>query len=347
MNKKKSSGISFFIIFTVLFVLVDQARAELITLIFSSGFPKSHIMQQKVFEPWAKNLNKFTKGQCGIKFFSNGFMGPASGQYSLVENGIADISFSFHDFTPDRFPVTSVYDLPFVVPNAEMASRSMWQSYENYPDFHKEYDKVKLLALFCYPAAHFHTIAKPINTISDLKGMKIITTNPYASDALRILGAVPVSVQLNESYSALEKGSADGILLHWEALVYYKLDNFIKYTTRAYFSSATMMVCMSKVKYKSLPKDIKRAIDKTTGMELSKLAGQTFDSSEDYYLQIALKKGIKLNSFSKSELKKLQSLTIPLREQWSRKIKKEGLSGDKILKDVILLESITIMHSKI
>ncbi|MBN2038717.1 MAG: TRAP transporter substrate-binding protein [Spirochaetes bacterium] len=339
MNRVKAIRINIFIIFIVIFGVINDLRAELINLVFSSAVTEDHVIHKNVLKPWAEKLNKITDNRVKIRIYPAGFMGPVSEQYNLVKNANADLSYAFHDYAPGEFPMTTVFELPYMVPGAHITSRTMWQFYDKYHEFRKEYDKVLLLALFCTPGSHFHTLLNPVNTVSDIKGLKIITTNPYASDALRILGAVPVFIPIDKTYNALEKGQADGILLHWEGLVEYKLHNLIKFTTLAYFSTTTMMISMSKSKYSSLPPDIQRVFDTTTGEEMSSLAGKVFDSVEEQSEKTAVVKGIKVRSFSNSDMKKLHSLIYPLREQWLRKIAKKGISADNLLQDILLIES--------
>ncbi len=69
-------------------------------------------MQTMVFEPWAKKIEEMSGGKVVVTFFSGGALGKASDHYDLVEKGIADISYALQDYTPGRFPLTSVLSFP-------------------------------------------------------------------------------------------------------------------------------------------------------------------------------------------------------------------------------------------
>ncbi len=312
-------------------VPLGAASAQTIELKFAQPFSPKHTMQVKVFEPWAQKLAKETNGKVKVSFFPGGALGKTPDHYALAEKGIADIIFNLHDYTPGRFPMTEVFALPFMTPTATRTARAMWKVYEKFPEFRKEYDKVKVLALFCHPGGDFHTVKKPIKTIDDLKGMKIRTANPYVTEALKSFGAVPVTIPVTEAYTALERGVVDGTVLPWEGIGIFKLDDLTKYATRADFYTMTMMVVMNKNKWNSLPADVKKVIDANSGMVLSEWCGKVYDETDEPFRQRALKKGIQEFEFSAADMKRLEDLTIPLRQQWIKSMEDKKLPGKAVL----------------
>ena len=190
-------------VFTVLLagillaVFSGPAVAKTINLKFSHSFSPMHTMQKKIFEPWGDKLSEMTNGQVKVTMFPGGALGKPGDQYALAETGIADIVYILHDYSAGRFPMTSVFELPFMTPTAEIASTAMYQTFEKYPDFQKEYDKYKVLALFCHPAGHFHTTKKPIRIIDNFKGLKMRTASPWVTEALKNFGAIPVEMPIN------------------------------------------------------------------------------------------------------------------------------------------------------
>ena len=151
----KNHYLSIFIILSLFFIFSPQlVTAETIELRVAQPFSPKHTIQTMVLDPWAKKIEEMTGGKVKVTMFPGGALGKASDHYSLAEKGIADIVYALQDYTPGRFPLTSVFELPFMIPSAEKTSVAMWKTYEKFPEFRKEYSKVKVLALFCHPPGH-------------------------------------------------------------------------------------------------------------------------------------------------------------------------------------------------
>ena len=67
---------------------------------------------------------------------------------------------------------------------------------------------VKLVAMYPFPAQVFFC-RKPVAGLADLKGLKIRTNGPSASDAVNFLGGQPTAIAFGEVYTALERGTVD------------------------------------------------------------------------------------------------------------------------------------------
>jgi TRAP-type C4-dicarboxylate transport system substrate-binding protein len=276
-----------------------------------------------------------TGGKVKVTMFPGGALGKPGDQYVLAEHGIADIVYLLHDYSPGRFPVTSLFELPFMTPTAKIASESMWKTFEKFPDLQKEYSKYKVLALFCHPAGHFHTTKIPIRTIADFKGLKMRTASPWVTAALKNFGSIPVEMPITDTYTSLERGVVDGTVVPFEGLGIFKLDDLVKYTTITDFYTVTMAVLMNKRKYESLPDDVKKAIDENSGMVMSSWCGDAYDKAEVPFKERAIEKGIEMIHLSDADMQKLHAETMPLRGEWIKEMKKRGIDGKPILEGAL------------
>lgn len=330
MTRKTLSVLS-----AMIFLGVSMAGAETIQLRFSSGFPVMQTITGKIIQPWIEEINKAGEGKVNIKLFPAGALGKAPDQYDLAEKGIADLSYHLADYTPGRFPVTTVFSLPFMTPSGQITSEAMWKTFQQEVKLQEEYNKVKVLALFCHPGGHFHTVKKPIRSMADFQGVKMRTANPSISEALKIWGAVPVSMPITETYQALERSVIDGTVLVWEGIGVFKLDEVVKYTTVADLYTMPMMIVMNRDRWESLPDDVKQLIESTTGLQMSSNAGKAFDDAEKPFRERALAKGIQEIILEPSELAKMKASTLPLRAQWVKDMEAKGYPGQKILETVL------------
>ncbi len=312
-------------------------KAETIELKFAQPFSPKHTMQTKVFEPWAEKISKMTNGKVKVTFFPGGALGKTPDHYALAEKGIADIIYVLQDYTPGRFPMTSVFELPFMGTSAQKTSVAMWKVYEQFPEFQKEYGKVKVLALFCHDPGGFNTVKTPIKTIEDFKGLKFRTASSPVTKALKLFDAVPVNMPVTDVYTALERGVVDGTVLPWEGNFIFKLAELLKYGTEADFYTMTMMVVMNKRKYDSLPDDVKKVIDETTGLVMSEEAGRVYDEVRPVMKKLCEKKGMEAIQMAPGEIDRLKKLCLPLRAEWVEQMEKRGLPGKAVLDAAVKL----------
>jgi len=336
--KKASSLVLFVFIPLIVFFLAmpSFSAAETIELKFSHPFSPKHLCQSNVFEPWAQKINEQTHGEVKVAFFPGGALGKPSEQYKLAEVGVADIVYIGLLFSPGRFPMSTVFELPFMTPTAQIASEAMWKTYEKFPQYQKEYEKYKVLSLFCHAAGDFYTSKKPIRSIQDFKGIKIRTASPSVTDGLKIFGGIPVELPITETYTALERGVVDGAVGGFQTLVTFKLAELVKYYTNAKFYTVGMACLMNKKRYESLPDDVKMVINKNSGLSMSSWCGKAFDKAEMKFEKIVLSKyKIEVINLPDEDVKRLHDLAMPMRESWIKAMAERGLDGKPVLEGAL------------
>ncbi len=108
------------------------------------------------------------------------------------------------DYLTGKFQLSSVAVLPTEA-KSEVASVAFKSGLLD-SDFD---DTVPLFALV-YPPTLMH-VRKPITGADNLKGLKIAPTSKLIAHELQLLGANPVSMSYQETFSALQRGTIDGL----------------------------------------------------------------------------------------------------------------------------------------
>jgi TRAP-type transport system periplasmic protein len=242
---------------SLLFFLALQGFAQ-VRLNYSIFFPASHKNSILAAE-WAKEIEKRTNGKVQITLFYGGTLTPADKCYDGVVNGISDLGMSVLSYTMGRFPLTEVLDLPLGSRTGLTATRLANDFYNKFKP--KELDDVKVMYLHAHGPGILHTKA-PVRKLEDLKGMKIRATGTTAK-IVSALGATPVAMPMGDSYDAISRGVAEGIVCPTESLQGWKLGEVIKYSTQDFGAaySVTFFVVMNKAKWNSLPADVQKAIE--------------------------------------------------------------------------------------
>jgi TRAP-type C4-dicarboxylate transport system substrate-binding protein len=255
---------------------VTTAAADPITLKFSHFLGPTSFFQADVVEPWAKELEAKTNGQVKVEIFNAASpLGKPTEQANQVKAGTVDIALGLRGAEGDKFPGSSIIELPFLVPNALAGSRALWGLYSD-GTLADEYKDYKVLALFVHNPGLIHTANKRVVNLADLKGLRFRAPNKTVAAALEHVGATPVILQVNEVMEAVKSGRIDGIVTNWGNPL-QGFNDYMKFHTDTQFYTAAFFIVMNREKYQSLPADVRRAIDELSGEPWSAKFGPLWD----------------------------------------------------------------------
>jgi TRAP-type C4-dicarboxylate transport system substrate-binding protein len=103
---------------------------------------------------------------------------------------------------------------------------------------------------------------KPIEKLADFKGQKIrVFATPLQIEPMKLLGAAPVPMPLNEVMPALQSGNIDGLLAGIPVLTAMKFFDAAKAVTEIHPGIVVSTVVVNRKWFDSLPADLQRAIE--------------------------------------------------------------------------------------
>jgi TRAP-type C4-dicarboxylate transport system substrate-binding protein len=187
-------------------------------------------------------IAKATNNQVEVKLYSwpeRSVNGPEV--LRLVRSGQVDIAAAPLGTVAGDSPILDSIDLTGMNPTAGQARRI---AEAMTPIVNKDLERLGIKMVATYPfSAQVVFCRKPINSLADLKGLKIRTAGASASDFMKAVGAQPVSMAVGEVYSALERGAVDcgitgaasGIGLKWVEVVTHMYALPIAWSTNGYF----------------------------------------------------------------------------------------------------------------
>ena len=317
---------------SVLAATADDLAAQEIKLKFSHFIPTAHNHHMNVIVPWAEEVKRRTNGRVEITIFPGASLCKPTQGYECVKSGIADIAWHVTGWTPGRFMMTSVLELPFMQKTAAVGSQMLADLWEKY--LKKEYDDVHLLYLHTHPAGHFHTHSKLIRTLEDLKGMRIRIPTAVIGDMVEMLGGTKVGMPATGIYEAMSQKVVDGFGMPFEALPPFRLHEVSKYHTEVSMYTSTFAAFVNKARYESLPADVRKVIDETTspaGGYWRKI-GESWDKAEVGARKVVSERN-EIYVLPKEERKRWREAVKTLDEKWAAALEAKGLPGRALLRD--------------
>ncbi len=272
--------------------------------------------QTKLFQPWAERVEKDSGGRIKCEIYPSMQLGGKPPQlYDQVRTGVADVIWTVPGYTPGRFPISALFELPFVVGDtAEATARAIWDFYKLH--LREEYKDVHPIVLHCHAPGLVHMKDKLVTKMEDLQGKKLRLPTKPVGDALKLMGASPIGMPLPEAYEALSRGVADGVTVPWEVMKPQRLNELTKYHTYTGLYTNVFLMAMNKQKYESLPADLKAVIDKNSGDNFIGEVGKAWDDAEVPGLQQAKELGHEITRLSPEEKARWQKTTRPVVDAW-------------------------------
>ncbi len=315
--------------------VITSARAQaVVTLKLHHFLPPVSNGHAKMLAPWAKKVEADSQGKIKIDIFPSMQLGGTPPQlYDQVRDGVADIVWTLPGSTPGRFPTTEVFELPFIASKRGIVNA---QAAQEFADTHlkDEVKDVKILSYWAHDGGLIHA-NKGIVTMDDLKGLKLRNPTRLAGEALKALGAVSVGMPVPQVPESLAQKVIDGAVIPWEVVPAVKVQELVKFHTEIPGSptlySASFFLAMNKTKYDNLPADLKAILDKNSGQEFAKLAGNMWDTEAIRVLDMVKKRGNTIGAISEEEKAKWVKATEPVHTAWIEQVKAKGLDGAKLI----------------
>jgi TRAP-type C4-dicarboxylate transport system substrate-binding protein len=218
------------------------------------------------FEPWAKAVEKATKGRVKVQTYpGDTLFKTKTDAVEAVKAGIADVAFLYAWAFAPQFDLIDAVSVPFIVPNAEVASRVTWALFQKFPEILGQWKDVKVLNAWTTDPYVFITSKKQIKVMEDFKGMKMRMTGGMAIDMMKQLGGVPITIPMPDSYENLQKGVIDGMSAPGEAIAGFRLYEVVKYYTMVPTTCVTQELIMNLKTWNGFPPDIQEAIMSVSG----------------------------------------------------------------------------------
>jgi TRAP-type C4-dicarboxylate transport system substrate-binding protein len=302
-------------------------------LTFSSWVSPTHSLS--VWQRgWAAEVEKATSGRVKFQELPKHPSAPP-GTFDAVRDGLVDLSYVTASYTPARHVLPAMAELPGAGATSEI--NSVAYSRMHWKHFHKvgEYNGVKLLAVFTHGPGHMFNTKKPINSLADLKGMKIRTGGGIAEKFGNLLGASAFVKPAPESYELLNSGVADGTFFPLESIVTFKLDKVVKFATLfpGGFYSSSFGFFMNQGKWDKLAKQDQAIVEKLAGEAAARSNGRSWDAADKGGLELLQKSAVKIDTAPASLVKELMSFARQLDDEWIKAASAKGVDAAKILSE--------------
>ena len=312
-------------VLTALALAASSLAGAQTVLTVSSWLPPSHALSATQ-KDWCDLLEKNTAGKMKCNILPRG-VSAAPGTFDAVKNGLADVSYTVHGYTPGRFVLAQMAEFPFLGNSAESISVAFNKIAAKYPEFNKEHQGVKVLTLYTHgPGIVFNT-KRPIAKVDDLSGLKFRVGGGMVNTMSKALGMNVTLKPAPESYELLSGGVMDGTLFPAESTESFKIDKIIRHATTfpGGLYNTSFVAIMNQARYDKLSADEKKAIDAISGETYARMFGRAWDKVDLRATALMQANGVQVVKADAKFVADIKAKTSGLEAKWVSDAQAAGL----------------------
>ncbi len=242
--------------------LAFQANAQINIRV---GFP------DPLTTTWGQSLQEFKRiveadsnGRMKVALYPSEQLGSLVEMIENVRIGAQEISLASPAVFSQFYSKIDMIEMPFLVTNWDEGRKMLAsKAYRDLLDSAEKATGVRIYATFPFGFRNIINKKQAINTLGDLKGMKIrVINSPLQLAVWRALGATPVGMAWSEVYPAVQTGVIDGLENTPGVLAANKFPEVAKYISESRHMFGIMLTYMNAKFYNGLSPQDRAILDK-------------------------------------------------------------------------------------
>lgn len=277
-------------------------------------------------------LTKASNGLLQIKLAYGAALGPEKQTPEAIKTGGYEGGQMCAGYYPNKFPLLTVMELPFLGPSGTAAKAKLDRAVLNHPLIVKEMaDRWNMKVFVSAPLPSYEFMGnKRIATVADMKGVKMRISGLNAK-ALQVFGAVPTMVTAPEGYTALERGTIDSFGFPYSySFGAYRMYEVSKFVTEGL--SMGGFLCFQGVSlttWNKLPKAVQDKLEAARDASDKALLA-AYEAADKKWIPI-FKQKLEMVAFPAAERAKIAAGANAIWEAWVKDQEAAGRPGRKML----------------
>lgn len=303
------------------------ASAQTVTIRYSNWMPPTYFALTDVIKPWFEEIEKVTEGRVKVEILPK-VVGSVAAQFDVTRDGLADMAWITAGFTQGRFPSTEFGELPLLSSDAAVHAPVFDRMYRKHLQPLNEFAGVEVMTIFPFTPLQIFTRKKSVNQPNDMVGLKLRSPMNATTEALKILGSVPVHKTPAEAYELLSTGAIDGQLTLISSVVGF---NQKELTDHAFLlpgglANSVVLIGMNQAKWNSISEKDRKAIMAISADKLAAKFGQAWTKADTAGLEVLRKSGYTIKEATPDQIIQFKKLMQPIEEGWIKKAKAAKLA---------------------
>ncbi|MFT0544737.1 TRAP transporter substrate-binding protein [Allopusillimonas ginsengisoli] len=277
---------------------------------FGHGMADNHPAGQAA-KKFSAEIQEATGGKTKISVIANQALGPDPQMLGALQGGVQEFYTGSALGMLGQVKELGFQDVPFLFESEAEAHAVFDGPVGDYLNKKLSAVGIHVLGWWENGFRHITNSRRPVNTLADLKGLKLRTQpNPLTLDAFKALGANASPLAWSELFVALETGSFDGqenpiVLMNTQR--FYEVQKYMTLSGHVY---SPLIFAVSKKFWDGLTPE-EQSIMTTAAKNATDYQRELTASEVEVALENMKAEGMQVTSFSEQDLQKIRELVPP------------------------------------
>lgn len=265
----------------------------------------------------------------------SGTLAKPAGELEAIETGLADMGVIPTAFHADKLPVYQIgYVTPFTTTDLVLIHEVVDGLVDKYPAFRDTWTNLNQVTLSAsgIPDNYILCSAEPINTLSDIDGLKVAGAGPNLR-WIEPAGATGVTGSLGNFYQLVETGVVDAMLVWGEAVVSLKFYEVCENYFNANLGGVNSYVINANQQaWDKFPEEVQEAMTaaaKQYGVDIGNFAAELGSKARDTFVA----NGGSVVEIDPKERAEWAATLPNLAQEWVASLEANGVPAQEILSE--------------
>lgn len=303
-----------------------RAPAQVV-LTASSWAPADHLLS-RAQAAWCDDVARATEGRVSCRILPRPVV-PAAQTFDAVRDGLVDVAYSVHGYTPDRFRLTRIAELPFLGDSAAGVSVAYERVFRRHLQRFDEHRGLEVLGVFTHGPGMVLTAGRPIARLADFEGLRIRVGGGMANEVARALGIDARLAPAARSRELLSSGAVDGVFSPAESLRSFGLERLVRHRTEVPggLYNTSFAFVMNRDAWERIPLPDRERVEKLSGEAVAARFGALWDLEDRRSLALQQAEGIRGIVAGDAFIAGIRRRTAGLERAWIGMAQEEGLEA--------------------
>lgn len=283
----------------------------------------------QMYNDMVDELKDKSNGRLVIEVYHNNTLGAPGDIWSMFTTGGIDML----DMSPGMvgsFSVSEIINVPFLFDDDKAVGDMMWELY--HAGLMAEYsDNMEVLMFLPAGGVELCTTNKKVESLDDLKGLKLRGSSAMLGKGIEALGGAAVSVQPSEQTMALSQGVLDGVITGANFAEIQSLYESCHYLMNENIGMTCMFLGINKNSYAKLPEDLQTLLKDTCTAQYDTYMEKLAVEYKAVLERLGTEHGMEIYKPSDQLLSGMKDATAPLLDTYKADLAEKGIDADAVM----------------